>query len=145
MEVSFEKEYPVDAAPGAVWTFLNDFDAIGDCIPGVMDYTINGTHITSDISPPFSFLKGLFTSESDVSVVEEGEEMRVEMEGKSIGGSFTLTMDITVAEADDGTSLRLDVNAETHGLFKPVPQSVAQGVVNRIEDQMITCLRGHVE
>lgn len=145
MDLDFSEEYRVRAKREEVWGFLQDYQNIKDCLPGVEDASIDGDHITAKMSPPVKFVKGGMTAEIDLSVVEEGREMDIDINAESFGGSIHLILKIKLEEEGETTVLDVDMEGEAGGLLKSAPDSLVEGAMDMIETKMLNCLKGKLE
>ncbi|MDY6789212.1 MAG: enoyl-CoA hydratase-related protein [Candidatus Nanohaloarchaea archaeon] len=145
MELELKEEYRIEAPMEEVWKFLKDYQEVGNCIPGVRESNIEGNHIKAKLSPPFKFIRGSMTAESDISIIEEGSHMEIDTNAESIGGNMHMVMQVRLEQLEEGTVLKVDMEGEAGGVLKAVPSTLVQGAMNMMERKMMNCLRDKVE
>lgn len=142
MQMEIRKEYTISAGADRVLGFLTDLKQVTSCIPNLESAEIaSPTKFRGKIKPPFSFVKGRLTIESEL--VQSGKDrFAATVKGSSIGASFLATLNITVAE---GATVRIDARVETFGLLRTIPKSIIYKAVEDIETPMLQCIREKVE
>ncbi len=145
MVIELKKEYLINADLDDVWNFLTDLKEVTSCIPGLENLQIDGpTKFRGKIKPPFSFIKGRFSVESEIREFKEKESLTIAVRGSSVGASFEVTMKMNISNMA-GTRIQIDVRAETSGLLKTLPKSLIHKVVEEIETPMLKCIKERLE
>ena len=142
MQMEIRKEYAINASADRVLNFLTDLKQVTSCIPNIENAEIETpARFRGKIKPPFSFVKGRITIESELAQSRK-DGFTATVKGSSIGASFHATLHITVAE---GTVVRIDAKVETFGLLRTIPKSIIYKAVEDIETPMLQCIREKVE
>lgn len=142
MQMEIRKEYAINAGADRVLGFLTDLKEVTSCIPNLEQAEIESpTRFRGKIKPPFSFVKGRLSIESELT--QSGKDgFTATVKGSSIGASFNATLNITVAE---GSTVRIDAKVETFGLLRTIPKSIIYKVVEDVETPMLQCIKEKVE
>ncbi|MEM2760380.1 MAG: SRPBCC domain-containing protein [Nitrososphaerales archaeon] len=140
-----KKEYVINSDIENVWNFLTELREVTSCIPNLENLQIETpTKFRGKIKPPFSFVKGKFSVESELIELKEKERLTIAVRGSSIGASFKIMMTMLISYVS-GTKIHLDVRVETTGLLKTLPKSLIHKVVEDIETPMLRCIKEKLE
>jgi len=131
-----EKAYTIDAPISAVWTVLNDRDAVSKCIPDLqsMDEHDNA-HFTLMVKPTLAFISGSLTMKCTVLTIDH-HKGKVKIEGSSIGSTFTATTTLSLSDAKGKTVVLWEVDVTREGLLKPIPDSIIKASALYIADKL---------
>jgi carbon monoxide dehydrogenase subunit G len=141
--MEIKKEYTISAVADKVLNFLTDLKQVTGCIPNLESLEIEtSTKFKGKIKPPFSFVKGRLSIESELVQSSGKDGFTATVKGSSIGASFQGTMHVTVSE---GTRIRIDAKVETFGLLRTIPKSLIYKVVEDIETPMLRCIQEKLE
>ena len=128
-----------------VWSFLTDIKMVTDCIPYLENLQIESpTKFTGKVKPPYSFIRGKFSINSEIETIQEKERLKIIVKGSSIGSSLEITMYVVILPAE-GTKIQLDIEVKTFGLLKPVPKSLIYKAVEDIEKLMLGSIKEILE
>ncbi len=143
--IELNKEYAINSDSEKVWSFLTDLQQLTGCIPNLENVQIEGsTKFKGKIKPPFSFIKGKLSIESEIVKFDGKDGFTATMKGSSIGASFQGTVSVAVLSAE-GTKIQIGARVETFGLLKTIPKSLIYKVVEDVETPMLRCIKEKLE
>lgn len=142
--IEFTREYNVDLDARSLWDFLTHVERITTCIPDLESLQIvSGNRFKGKVRPRFSFIKGKLNLECEILVIEEGRSFRLDVQGSSIGATFSVIMDVSI-DSGEASGMRVKVRGETLGLLKAIPRSLIQQIVEETEKSMLACIKERV-
>ncbi len=138
MHVELEKRYRSDTIDADIlWDMLKDAQRIARCIPYADGVYVEGNRLTAKVRPPYSFIKGRFSIECEITDVDDiKKQIRVKVKGSSIGSSFDAIL--TISSLHD--MLITLISADTHGLLRTLPESLIQRVVEEVSEKFLSCI-----
>lgn len=138
MHVELERRYTLDIEPERIWHALTEPERIAECIPYRDDVHVEGRRLRARVKPPYSFIKGRMSIDSEIIDVDDAaRRLRIMVKGSSIGSSFDAVL--TVSIMHDG--LTAAIVADTHGLLRTVPGSLIERIVEDTAERFISCIK----
>ena len=139
MQVKLEKTFPIEAAPGIAWKFLQDIPAVAGCMPGAeITDSIDASHYKGKIKAKVGPATMAFNGDVAVEGLDDGRrELRMIGKGQDTKGTSTAEMDLTalIAEAQGGCELRgnatVTVNGKAASLGGRMMTQVADQILNQ--------------
>lgn len=110
-------EYIIPASRELVWDLLNDPEILQQCIPGCEEVVVSGDdEFTAKVTLKIGPVKAKFGGTVRLSDKVHPESYRISGEGKGgIAGFAKGGADVKLSEADEGTQLNYDVDAQIGG------------------------------
>ena len=135
MEISGEYLIPADRE--LVWALLNDPEVLKQCIPGCEEITADGedafsAKVTLKIGP----VKAKFSGDVTLSDKVFPQSYRISGEGKGgIAGFASGGADVLLGEADGGTTLKYEVDAQIGGKIAQLGSRLINSTSKKLADQ----------
>lgn len=106
----------ISAARETVWKALNDPQILKQCIPGCESITKHSdTQLEAKVTVKVGPVKAGFTGIVNLSDLDPPNSYRISGEGKGIAGLANGGADVSLADAEGGTRLSYDVDAQVGG------------------------------
>lgn len=121
----------------AVWAALNDAEVLRQAVPGCTEMSGSAEDgfeavVTQKIGP----VKATFRGAVSLSDVVAGESYRISGEGKGGAAGFAKGgADVRLSDAEDGTLLEYDVQANVGGKLAQLGSRLIDGVARKLADQ----------
>lgn len=127
MNLQYNGEEKISADLATVWTFVQDADKVGHCLPDVLEVTVQDpTHADTVVKVAVGPVRGKFKLK--LELVPDASRHHIDM--KATGGGFGSAVDLTagadVVDAGDGTTL-----------LKWTGQAVARGPVATVGGRVL--------
>lgn len=108
MKVNLEKKFPMPVPPAAAWQFLQDIEAVAQCMPGAkITERVDDTHYKGTVTARVGPATLSFNGTIEVAEIDS-DNMKLRMIGKGTdrSGSSGASMDLTarIEAAEDGKS-----------------------------------------
>ncbi|MFQ5621334.1 MAG: CoxG family protein [Candidatus Nanoarchaeia archaeon] len=142
--MKIEKDYEIRATSSKVWALISNTKKFGECVPYVeSSETINPKHVKLRVRPAFAFLKGKIDMDWKVTALKKNEG-KLKIEGKLIGGGFTVLTTLKAKAKGKNTVLNWKADATMKGVLRPIPTSLIQGAATILADKMFACVEAKV-
>jgi len=145
----FEREVRIGAPPAAVWGFLWDVPRLAACVPGASDVQVleDGKRYAAVVSDRVGPFKVRFPLEIEVLEVQAPERLRARAGGRDtkVDGLVKVDLDVTLAPAADGTTLRLTADIAVLGKLGTLGHSVIVRKGGEIVDRFANAVRAQLE
>jgi carbon monoxide dehydrogenase subunit G len=114
MKMSGEEFIP--APRDAVWKALNDTEVLKRCIPGCESITRHSpTQMSAKVTVKLGPVKASFGGDVTLSNIDAPNSYRISGKGNGIAGVASGGADVMLADAEGGTKLSYDVDAQVGG------------------------------
>jgi carbon monoxide dehydrogenase subunit G len=116
LQYSGQEQIPAD--PATVWTFVNDPEQIGRCLPEVLDVTVHDpTHFDATVRVGVGPVRGKFKFKFELQPDEAARRMNMKIAGGGFGSAIDLTAGADILPAADtgGTVLNWSGEAVMRG------------------------------
>ncbi len=145
MELKGSRTIAADRA--TVWAHLNDAETLKACIPGCQELTGSPEDgFEATVKQKVGPVKATFKGKVTLSDVVELESYRISGEGTGgVAGFAKGAAAVQLADAEDGTELTYDVEAQVGGKLAQIGSRVVGGFARKMADQFFDNFRAHVE
>ena len=146
MNLQYTGEEQIPADPATVWSFVNDPERIGRCIPDLQSLTVHDPrHFDAVVRVAVGPVRGKFTFKFELQPDEATQRMNMKISGGGFGSAIDLTAgaDIVAAEGT-GTVLRWNGTAEMRGPVAAVGGRVLDGQARKLITQTFANVREQV-
>jgi carbon monoxide dehydrogenase subunit G len=132
--------YQIAAPRERVWAMLNDPNVLAACIPGCESLSGSieegfAARVTTKIGP----VKATFNGAVQLSDLNPPESYRISGEGKGgVAGFARGGADVKLAEADGGTLLTYDVQAQVGGKLAQLGSRLIDATAKRLADEFFS-------
>lgn len=133
-------DYTVPATREAVWDALNDPEVLKDCIPGCEDLTkTSDTEMVAAVTAKVGPVKARFKGKIQLSDLDPPNGYTISGEGSGGPAGFAKGgARVTLAEADGGTQLSYEVEAQVGGKLAQIGQRLIDGTAKKMADQFFS-------
>ncbi len=130
----FEGDTDFTQPTAEVWSKLSDIHFLASCIPDVESITHHPDgSATCIIRPGFSFVRGTLDVTTRITQAVEGQPLRIHADGKGIGSSNEVDLELHFAEKDGGTRIHWIAEvSKLGGLLKMMPQGLLKGAAQKV-------------
>ncbi len=146
MNLQYNGEEKIPADPTKVWTFVNDPEKIGHCLPDLLDLTVHDPkHFDAVVRVAVGPVRGKFTLKFELQPDDAARRINMKIAGGGFGSAVDLTAgaDIVPGEGTD-TTLRWDGSAVMRGPVAAVGGRVLDGQARKLITQTFTNVREHL-
>lgn len=132
--------YDIPAPRDAVWAALNDIDVLKACIPGCETITRHSdTELEATVSAKVGPVKAKFTGAVTLSDIDPPNGYTISGEGKGGAAGFAKGgAKVSLAEAEDGTTLSYVVNANVGGKLAQIGSRLIDSTAKKMADQFFS-------
>lgn len=104
LQYSGQEQIPVDA--GTVWTFVNDPDKVGHCLPELVEMTVHDpTHLDAVVKVGVGPVRGKFRFKFELQPDEAARRMNMKISGGGFGSALDLTAGADIVGVDASSTL----------------------------------------
>ena len=105
MKLSYSGQEKVQAAPAAVWAFVQDPERVARCLPDVQEVVVHDqTHMDATVQVGVGMVRGKFKFKIEVLPDEPQGRVNVKVQGGGLGSVVDLTAGANVVDNGDGTT-----------------------------------------
>ncbi|MEM6667354.1 MAG: carbon monoxide dehydrogenase subunit G [Pseudomonadota bacterium] len=137
--MKMEGEYTLPATQEAVWAALNDPEVLKECIPGCEEFERTDENQFAAVAiAKVGPVKAKFKGEVTLLDLDPPHGYRIAGEGNGGVAGFAkggAHVALSPDEADGGTVLRYDVDAQVGGKLAQVGQRLINGAAKKMADQ----------
>lgn len=140
-------EYVIPASREAVWEALNDPEVLKACIPGC-EYVnkTSDTEMEAAVTAKVGPVKAKFKGKITLSDMDPPNGYTISGEGSGGAAGFAKGgAKVALSEADDGTRLAYDVDAQVGGKLAQIGQRLVDGTAKKMADQFFANLAARFE
>lgn len=130
-----------------VWRHLNDAETLKASIPGCQELTGNPEEgFEAVVKQKVGPVKATFKGKVTLSDVVENESYRIAGEGSGgVAGFAKGAAVVHLADAEEGTELTYDVDAQVGGKLAQLGSRLINGFAKKMADQFFENFQAHVE
>ena len=146
MNLQYNGEEQITADPATVWTFVNDPERIGRCLPDVQTVTVHDPrHFDAVVRVAVGPVRGKFTFKFELQPDEAARRINMKITGGGFGSAVDLTAGADVVPgAGTSTILRWDGSAVMRGPVAAVGGRVLDGQARKLITQTFANVRGQL-
>ncbi len=129
--------------PERLWGVLSSPESAARCIPGLVDFNVNGNEIRARAKVGIGFMKGTFNV--TVQVLENNAEAkfaRLSLSGTGNLGNFSAIVDVRVESSEGKNLIAYSSDAQVSGLLGTVASGILVKRVDEIVKEFIKCTEG---
>jgi carbon monoxide dehydrogenase subunit G len=141
LQYSGEEQIPAPAP--TVWTFVNDPEKVGRCIPDLRSLTVHDpTHFDAVVGVALGPVRGKFTFRFELQPDEAAQRMIMKVSGGGFGSAIDLTAGANIVPAGAAaTTLRWDGTAVMRGPVAAVGGRVLDAQAKKLITQTFATVR----
>ncbi|MBC7157772.1 MAG: carbon monoxide dehydrogenase subunit G [Rhodobacteraceae bacterium] len=145
MELNGSRLIAADRA--TVWARLNDAETLKACIPGCEELTGSPEEgFEAVVKQKVGPVKATFKGKVTLSDIVEGESYRISGEGSGgVAGFAKGAAAVRLADAEGGTELTYDVEAQIGGKLAQLGSRLISGFARKMADQFFERFQTEVE
>ena len=133
---------PIDAT----WKLLMDTTVIGSCMPGCRGLRpLGDDRYEVELAVTVAAIAGNFKGTVAIQDKTPPYAYTLVVDGHGSQGFVKGTSRTTLAPVDDGTEVRIVVQADVGGTIARVGQRLVEGVARTMTDRFFACLAKHAE
>jgi carbon monoxide dehydrogenase subunit G len=143
VNLQYSGEEQIPAAPPVVWSFVNDPERIGRCLPDVQSVTVHDpTHFDAVVGVALGPVRGKFKFKFELQPDAAGQRMNLKISGGGFGSAVDLTAGADIVPGP-GTStvLRWDGSAVMRGPVAAVGGRVLDAQAKKLITQTFANVR----
>jgi uncharacterized protein len=144
VNLQYNGQERIPADPATVWTFVNDPDKVGHCLPDVIQVTVkDATHFDAVVGVGVGPVRGKFTFKFELQPDESARRMNLKIAGGGFGSAVDLTAGADIQPADEGgTVLNWSGSAVMRGPVAAVGGRVLDAQAQKLIAQTFANVRG---
>ncbi len=133
-------EYLIPAPVETVWQALNDPDVLGRCIPGCQEVTkVDETHFDAAVKAKVGPVSATFQASLALEDLQPPTSYRIVGSVKGGAAGFGKgTADVVLSQADAGTRLNYEVQANVGGKLAQVGSRLIDGAARKMADDFFS-------
>jgi carbon monoxide dehydrogenase subunit G len=106
VKLQYNGQERITADPATVWTFVNDPDKVGHCLPDVIDVTVQDpTHFDAVVRVGVGPVRGKFKFKFELQPDAATQRMNMKIAGGGLGSALDLTAGADIVPAENATTL----------------------------------------
>ena len=143
MNLQYSGEESIAASTAAVWSFVNDAEKVGRCLPEVVDVTVvDPTHVEAIVRVGVGPVRGNFKLKIELLPAASGDRMDLKISGGGFGSAVDLTAGADIVDAGGGTTtLKWSGQAVAHGPVAAVGGRVLDAQAQKMIAQTFATVR----
>jgi uncharacterized protein len=145
-DLKIEGTQTIAAPRRRIFAALIDPDVLQKCIPGCEQLEkSDGNKYNAKLSAGVGPIKGVFTATVALENIKAPEHYRLVVEGKGQPGFVKGTGELTLVEAEGGTSVQYSGEVNVGGLLASVGQRMIQSAANMLAGKFFSCLESEAK
>lgn len=106
MKLQYSGQERITADPATVWTFVNDPDKVGHCLPDVLEVTVQDpTHFDAVVRVGVGPVRGKLKFKFELQPDAAAQRMNMKIAGGGLGSALDLTAGADIVPADGATTV----------------------------------------
>lgn len=106
MKLQYSGQERITADPATVWTFVNDPDKVGHCLPDVVEVTVQDpTHFDAVVRVGVGPVRGKLKFKFELQPDAAARRMNMKIAGGGLGSALDLTAGADIVPADGATTV----------------------------------------
>ena len=106
MKLQYNGQERITAAADTVWTFVNDPDKVGHCLPDVISVIVHDpTHLDAVVKVGVGPVRGKFTFKFELQPDAPARRMNLKISGGGFGSAMDLTAGADIVAVDASSTL----------------------------------------
>ena len=106
MKLQYSGQEQITTDADTVWTFVNDPDKVGHCLPDVIEVTVQDpTHFDAIVAVGLGPVRGRFKFKFELQPDAAARRMNMKISGGGLGSALDLTAGADIVAVDPSTTL----------------------------------------
>jgi carbon monoxide dehydrogenase subunit G len=106
VKLQYSGQERITADPATVWTFINDPDKVGHCLPDVIEVTVQDpTHFDAVVRVGVGPVRGKLKFKFELQPDAAAQRMNMKIAGGGLGSALDLTAGADIVPADGATTV----------------------------------------
>ena len=106
MKLQYSGQERITADPATVWTFVNDPDRVGHCLPEVLEVTVqDAAHFDAVVRVGVGPVRGKFKLRFELQPDPAARRLNMKISGGGLGSALDLTAGADIVPAGDATTV----------------------------------------
>ncbi len=132
----------MDAVLNVVWEFVQDPDAIGRCMPDVIQYQVlDDHHVHAKVRVGVGPVRAVFDMETGIEALDEPYQARLNAQGGGMGSGFQLQSTMHLTEDGGVVSLNWVADVGVSGPLATLGGRLLDNQVKKIMAQVFENIR----
>jgi len=138
MQVKLDKTFPIAAAWGGAWKFLQDIPGVAGCMPGAeITETIDDSHYKGAIKAKVGPAHMAFNGDIEIEGIDaDKRELHLIGHGQDTKGTSSATMDLTAWVVDTGEG-KCELKGEAQVKVTGKAASLGGRMMTQVSDQIL--------
>jgi len=143
VNLQYNGEEQIPAAPATVWAFVNDPDKVGHSLPDLLTLTIHDpTHFDAVVKVGVGPVRGKFTFKFELQPDEPAQRMNLKISGGGFGSAIDLSAGANIIPGEgSSTVLRWDGSAVMRGPVASIGGRVLDSQAKKLITQTFANVR----
>jgi uncharacterized protein len=146
VNLQYDGEEQIPADPATVWTFVNDPEKIGRCLPELLTLSVHDPkHFDAVVRVAVGPVRGKFSLKFELQPDDAARRINMKISGGGFGSAVDLTAGADIVPAEGaGTTLRWNGSAVMRGPVAAVGGRVLDGQARKLITQTFANVRGQL-
>ncbi|WP_053959423.1 CoxG family protein [Sulfobacillus thermosulfidooxidans] len=132
----------MDAPRNVVWDFVQDPDAIGRCMPDVIEYEVlDERHLHAKVRVGVGPIRAVFDMNAKIELLPEPYKACLDAQGGGMGSGFHLLSTMHIAQEQDHVSLNWVAEVSVSGPLATLGGRLLDNQVKKITEQVFENIR----
>jgi len=106
VNLEYKGEEQISSDPSTVWTFVNDPEKVGHCLPDLKELTVHDpTHFDAVVSVGIGPVRGKFKFKFELQPDEAARRMNMKISGGGFGSAVDLTAGADIVGASPNNTI----------------------------------------
>jgi uncharacterized protein len=143
VNLQYSGEERITASLAAVWTFVQDPEQVGRCLPDVLEVAVlDGTHCDAVVRVAVGPMRGKFKLKLELIPDAAAHRIGMKISGGGFGSAIDMTAGANVVSSDAGTTLlKWDGQAVARGPIAAVGGRVLDAQARKLIEQAFANVR----
>ena len=141
-----EGTFKIDAEREKVWDMLMSPETLAGCIPGCDSFEpVDEDTYNVKMRVGVASVRGNYSGSVTIADRQRLESYRMVVQGRGRGGSVRGEGVLTLADADHGTQVSVEGDAQVTGVVARVGQRLMGNASRMLMNQFFSCLKSKIE
>lgn len=132
----------MDAPLNVVWDFVQDPDAIGRCMPDVVEYQVlDDRHLHAKVRVGVGPVRAVFDMNAAIELLPEPYHARLDAQGGGMGSGFHLLSTMHITQESAQVSLNWIADVSVSGPLATLGGRLLDNQVKKITEQVFENIR----
>jgi carbon monoxide dehydrogenase subunit G len=146
VNLAYQGQEQIEAAPDVVWAFLNDPSKLGACLPDVHEIIVHDAQsFDAIVKIALGLVRGTLKFTVKLTPDEAARRIGIAASGGGLGSAVDLNAGATVAAAGTGTVLDWEGEAAMRGPIAAIGGSAVDGQARKLVEQTFANVKRRVD